>query len=36
MGLIIPSDASPESKANNPNPITTTPADLKNKGAYLL
>ena len=32
-GLIIPRPASPERSANNPSPITTIPADLKNKGA---
>ncbi len=30
---MIPSPASPARSANNPRPITTTPADLKNKGA---
>ena len=30
---MIPSPASPARSANNPRPITTTPADLKNSGA---
>ena len=30
---MIPSPASPARSANNPKPITTTPADLKNSGA---
>ena len=29
----MPSPASPAKSANNPRPITTTPADLKNSGA---
>ena len=29
----MPMLASPESRANNPSPITTTPADLKKRGA---
>ncbi len=33
--MIIPSPAKPASSANSPRPITTTPADLKNKGACL-
>jgi hypothetical protein len=33
-GLIIPKPARPDTSAKNPRPITTTPADLKNKGAY--
>lgn len=32
---MTPNPASPESKAKSPSPITTTPADLKNSGAYL-
>ena len=31
----MPSPASPANKANIPRPITTTPADLKNRGACL-
>ena len=31
---MIPSPASPERSAKSPRPITTIPADLKNKGAY--
>ena len=30
---MIPSPASPARSANNPRPITTIPADLKNSGA---
>lgn len=33
---MIPRLASPESRENSPSPITTIPADLKNKGACLL
>lgn len=32
---MIPSPASPDKRANSPRPITTMPADLKNKGACL-
>src|SRR3989338_7651488 len=32
-GFMIPSPASPATSANNPRPITTIPADLKNNGA---
>ena len=32
---MTPNPASPESKAKSPSPITTTPADLKNSGAFL-
>ena len=32
---MMPSPASPERSANNPSPITTTPAALKNSGACL-
>lgn len=31
----MPRPANPARSANIPNPITTTPADLKNKGACL-
>lgn len=31
---MIPRPARPERSANSPRPITTTPADLKNSGAY--
>ena len=31
----MPSPASPANSANIPRPITTTPADLKNRGACL-
>ncbi len=31
--MIIPSPANPASNENKPSPTTTTPADLKNKGA---
>lgn len=31
---MIPSPASPASRANIPSPTTTTPTDLKNRGAY--
>src|SRR3989338_9155253 len=34
-GLIIPRPARPDINANSPNPSTTTPADLKKRGAYL-
>ena len=34
IGLIIPSPTSAESKANIPKPITTIPADLKNRSLY--
>jgi len=34
-GLIMPSPASPARSPNNPRPITTIPADLKNNGACL-
>lgn len=33
-GGMMPSPANPARNANNPSPITTTPADLKNKGAF--
>ena len=32
--MIIPSPANPANSANMPSPITNTPADLKNRGAY--
>lgn len=32
-GFIIPSPANPARREKIPKPITTTPADLKNRGA---
>ena len=33
---MTPNPAKPDKSANKPSPITTTPADLKKSGAYLL